>query len=182
MSHHFVEGPDHDEPRIEIGWDQPLMSFFIDIYDPRVDDDMPAVSKGMLDGTQLYGFADLLKVLADLGIEDCIPDECRRELFMDRDLGRMNTSKVFGLVMTGGTWTPYCVTYTGGLSDQPCWCGACEPPDEPQGCAHCGTEDTGRCVVYRGKDGLCDDCIENSEQAIWNGRDPGELQARSDNR
>jgi hypothetical protein len=41
-------------------------------------------------------------------------------------------------------WTPYCVRYAGGIGDEPCWCGACEPPDadvdcdcDQDGCAAC---------------------------------------------
>lgn len=28
-------------------------------------------------------------------------------------------------------WVPACVRATGGMADQPCWCGACEPPEDP---------------------------------------------------
>lgn len=26
-------------------------------------------------------------------------------------------------------WTPPCVKHAGGIGDEPCWCGACEPPE-----------------------------------------------------
>lgn len=25
-------------------------------------------------------------------------------------------------------WIPLCVRHCNGMADQPCWCGACEPP------------------------------------------------------
>jgi hypothetical protein len=88
MSQHIVT---QEEKKFVFGWDQPLMSFFLQVHDLTIseedeDDRDPIVARfGASADTQMYEVEDLVRVAAKQGL--LIGHPTRVELYGEKDDG-----------------------------------------------------------------------------------------------
>jgi hypothetical protein len=83
MSRHIVE---QDEKRYVFGWDQPLMSFFLQVHDLiREEDDQVVIWLGATADTIMYEVEDLVRAAAKHGL--LIEHPMRVTLYGEKDDG-----------------------------------------------------------------------------------------------
>jgi len=84
MSQHIVE---QDNKKYVFGWDQPLMSFFLQVHDlSRPEDEQITCWLGADPATQMYEVEDLVKEAMKEGLD--IPYRIQVELHGEKDDGR----------------------------------------------------------------------------------------------
>lgn len=83
MSQHVIED---DQYRWLVGWDPPLLTYFMQKHDKAVDpDDNPVVWLGARPA-EIYEVEDLVRSAKKHGLD--IPVETARALYLDKDEGR----------------------------------------------------------------------------------------------
>lgn len=84
MSQHIVV---QEEKKFVFGWDQPLMSFFLQVHDlTRTKDDQIIVWEGATPETEMYEVEHLVQAAAEHGLS--IPLENQTDLYLEKDEGR----------------------------------------------------------------------------------------------
>lgn len=84
MSQHVVED---DKVKWMFGWDQPLMSFYLQKHEKNLDsDENPVLWLGALPNTQMYEVSDLTIAAKKHGLK--IPYRTQVVLYGDKDEGR----------------------------------------------------------------------------------------------
>jgi copper oxidase (laccase) domain-containing protein len=84
MSRHMMTQGDR---RFVFGWDQPLMSFFLQVYDrTRKEDDQTVAWLGASAETQMYEVEELVQAASEHGLE--IEHAMQIQLYGERDDGR----------------------------------------------------------------------------------------------
>jgi hypothetical protein len=84
MSRHTIT---NDRGTWAFGWDQPLMSFYLQLYDGDLPEDyQPVIWLGATADTQMYEVEDLVAKARKSGLD--IPYEMQVTLYGDKDDGR----------------------------------------------------------------------------------------------
>jgi hypothetical protein len=84
MSRHEIT---NDKGTWAFGWDQPLMSFYLQLYDGDVEpDENPVIWIGATSETRMYEVEDLTRFARRNGLD--IPQSMQTTLYDDKDNGR----------------------------------------------------------------------------------------------
>jgi len=84
MSRHRVPVKENGR-EVYVGWDQPMLTYFLQVYDPaKSEDENPVVWRGT-SLRELYDLDDLIRVARPHAALDAT---LRSTLYGDRDLGR----------------------------------------------------------------------------------------------
>lgn len=84
MSQHMIE---RGEKKYVFGWDQPLMSFFLQVHDTtRAEDEQIICWLGADPETKMYEVEELVKEAMKAGLD--IPYRIQVELYGEKDDGR----------------------------------------------------------------------------------------------
>lgn len=84
MSQHIVV---QEEKKFVFGWDQPLMSFYLQVHDmTRDEDDQIVTWLGTMPGFKLYEVEDLVRSASKNGLE--ISLETQSDLYVEKDEGK----------------------------------------------------------------------------------------------
>lgn len=84
MSRHKIE---NEKGEWFFGWDQPLMSFYLQLYEPNVEeDDNPTIWLGATVQTRMYEVDTLVRNAATRGL--VIPHDMQVTLYGDKDDGK----------------------------------------------------------------------------------------------